>query len=221
MMDEHHSDHQTDHKPAHNSMPEIPKVDMKNVNVGNLKGGFGDIIEILKLNKAVMAKVAGRDSEGISLALVYFAVGTIVASLGPAVFGIPLPIVGLIRIGFVSSLIGGVVAAVLGVIGLFLTNWVAESMFKGSGKFPQFFRVLGYASLLRVVEFFTIIPFLSLIVGVWLLVILYNTLTEIHKLSSTNAVLTLLVAAVLAIVIGYILTMLGLGAPGISSFSLS
>ena len=48
MMDEHqqhHSNTHHEHKP-HEGMPEIPKIDMKNVNADSLKGGFGDIIEI-------------------------------------------------------------------------------------------------------------------------------------------------------------------------------
>lgn len=218
MTEEHHSDHSdhgehhsAPHHSANNGVPEIPKVDFKNVNADSLKGGLGDVLNILKLDKAAMEKVAHRDSEGLGLAIVYFAVGTMVASLGPAIFGVPVPFVGVVHTSFVNALVGGVIVTVLGLVGFFIMNWVATGLFKGSGKFPQFFRVMGYASLVRVVNVFTIVPFLSLVTGVLLLVILYRALTGIHKLNATNAVLTILLSAVIGMVVGGILMSAGLG----------
>lgn len=222
MMDEHHTEH-SEHKPAHGSMPEIPKVDMKNVNADALKGGFGDIIEILKLNKAAIEKVAHRDAEGISLALVYLAVGAIAPSLGGAVLG--YTILGTtFRTPIVNALIGAVLAIVISAVALYVTSMVAEKMFHGTGKFPQYFRVMGYASLINIVGFLTMVPILSTIAAIWVLVVNYMALTIVHKLNSTNAVLTIIVTIVVFIALTAVIASLGLtaaGGLGSASFSLS
>lgn len=226
MMEEHHpqhhsSEHQPQHHTEHKShemMPEVPKVDFKNVNPDSLKGGFGDIIEILKLNKAGMEKVAHREGEGISLALVYLAIGALGAPIGGAVLGYTFLGVT-VRTPIVNALIGAVLAIVMGALVLYVTSMVAEKMFKGQGKFPQYFRVMGYASLINLVGFLTIVPVLSTIAAVWLLVVNYMALTNIHKLNSTNAVLTIIVTIVVFIALSAVIGALGLTAVGVGAGS--
>lgn len=210
---QHSPEHHPEHKPAHGGMPEIPKIDMKNVNADSLKGGFGDIIEILKLNKAVTEKVANRDAEGISLALVYLGIGAIGAPLGGAILGYSFLGVT-VRTPIVSALIGAVLAIVMGALVFYVTNMVAEKMFHGQAKFPQYFRVMGYAALLNFVGFLTIVPILSTIASIWLLVVNYMALTNIHKLNSTNAVLTIIVTIVAFIALTAVIAALGLTAVG-------
>ncbi len=217
----HHTpEHQPEHKPAHGGMPEIPKIDMKNVNADSLKGGFGDIIEILKLNKAAMEKVAHRDAEGISLALVYLAVGAIGAPLGGAILGYTF-LNTTFRTPIVNALIGAVLAVVMGAVVFYVTSMVAEKMFHGQAKFPQYFRVMGYAALLNVVGFLTVVPVLTTIASIWLLVVNYMALTNIHKLNSTNAVLTIIVTIVVFIALTAVIAALGLSAMGGAAFSLT
>lgn len=199
-------------------MPEVPKVDFKNVNPDSLKGGFGDIIEILKLNKAAMEKVAHRDGEGISLALVYLAIGALGAPIGGAVLGYTFLGVT-VRTPIVNALIGAVLAIVLGALVLYVTSMVAEKMFKGTGKFPQYFRVMGYASLINLIGFVTIVPVLSTVAAIWLLVVNYMALTTIHKLNSTNAVLTIIVTIVVFIALSAVIGALGLTAVGVGAGS--
>lgn len=228
MMEEHHSSHQpSEHHPghpehksheSHHGMPEVPKVDFKNVNPDSLKGGFGDIIEILKLNKAAMEKVAHRDGEGISLALVYLAIGALGAPIGGAVLGYTFLGVT-VRTPIVNALIGAVLAIVLGALVLYVTSMVAEKMFKGTGKFPQYFRVMGYASLINLIGFVTIVPVLSTVAAIWLLVVNYMALTTIHKLNSTNAVLTIIVTIVVFIALSAVIGALGLTAVGVGAGS--
>ncbi len=228
MMEEHQTHHSPEHhsepKP-HNSMPEIPKVDFKNVSPDSLKGGFGDIIEILKMNKAAMEKVAHRDAEGISLALVYLAVGALGAPLGGAILGYTFFGVT-VRTPIVNALIGAVLAVVMGALVFYITNMVAEKMFHGQGKFPQYFRVMGYASLINIVGFLTVLPILSTIASIWVLVVNYQALTNVHKLNSTNAVLTIIVTivafiALTAVIAGLGLTGAAVGVGGGSAITLS
>ncbi len=224
MMDEHHSEHSehSEHKHDNGSMPEIPKVDMKKMNPDALKGGFGDIIEILKLNKGAMEKVAARDSEGINLAIVYLAVGAIGAPLGGMILGYTFLGVT-VRTPIVNGLIGAVLAVVMGVLVYYVTNLVAEKMFHGKAKFAEYFRVMGYASLLNVLGFLTVVPIISTLAALWILVINYFALTTVHKLNATNAVLTIIVTIVVFIALTAVIGALGLSAAGLggASFSLS
>lgn len=215
MTQEHHPEHHTEHKPehhaehSHNAMPEIPKVDMKNVNADALKGGFGDILNILKLDKGAMEKVAHRDSEGISLALVYMAIGAVAMPLGGAILGYSSFFGVTNRNSIVNALITAVLAIVMVAVVLYITSYVAEKMFQGKAKFPQYFRVMGYAYLLNVLGFLTIVPVLGMLANLWLLVVNYMVLTTIHKLNSTNAVLTIIVTVVAVIVLGAVIGAFG------------
>jgi hypothetical protein len=202
-------------------MPEIPKVDMKNVNADSLKGGFGDILAILNVfdqpkNQAAMDRVAGRDSEGISLGLVYLAIGAIAAPLGQAIFG--YSVLGFTyRTPVVNALILAVLQVVMAALVIYVASFVAVKMFQGHAKFPQFFRVIAYASLINVVNLLTMVqPLLSLLSGLLLLVIEYLALVRIHKLNSTNAVLTIIITMVVMFVIGALIGVLGLTSMGLS-----
>jgi len=108
--------------------------------------------------------------------------------------------------------IGAVVGSVIAAVVLYVTNMIAIQVFKGKGKFPSYFRVMGYASLINVIGFVTMVPFLSAIAGIWLLVINYKTLMSVHKLDSTNAILTIVLTVVAFFVLTYLVGMLGLNA---------
>ncbi len=208
IMEEHkkHEEHG-----AHHGMPEIPKVDLKSVNVNALKGGFGDVLEILKLNKVRIEAVAAREAEGITMALVYLIIGSFGAPLGGAILG--YTILGTtFRTPILSALIGGVIASVMAAAVLYVSHLVAVRMFKGKAKLDQYVRVMGYAYIINVVGFLTVVPFLGAIAGIWLLVINYIVLTTVHKLDSTNAVLTIIITIIAFLVIGYLLAVLGMSA---------
>ncbi len=224
--------------PAGGAMPEIPKVDFKNVNADALKGGFGDIISILKLDKTAIDRVAHRDTEGVSLALVYLMIGALGAPLGGMLIGYTFFNVT-VRTPFVNAIIGGVLAIVLSAVVLYVTSLVAQKMFQGQAKFDQYFRVMGYASIVNVVAFLTFLPILAtlaqiwiLVVNyfaltlvhnlatlaqIWILVVNYFALTLVHKLNSTNAVLTIIVTIVAFIVLTGIIASLGLTAIGLGA----
>lgn len=208
-MEDHNKTQHTEHKSE--PMPDIGKVDLKSVSPDALKGGFGDVIEILKMNQAKMDAVAARDGEGITLALVYLVIGQLVAALGGAVLG--YTILGTtFRTPIVNALIGGVVSAAISAAVLYITSLIAVRVFNGKGKFPAYFRVMGYASLINVVGFVTMVPFLTAISGIWLLVINYKALMSVHKLDSTNAILSIVLTVVAFFVLTYLVGMIGLNA---------
>jgi hypothetical protein len=201
--------HHTEHNPLQ-GLPEIPKVDLKSVTPDKIKGGFMDVLEILKLNKAKIDAVGAKDGEGITMALVYMAIGALGAPLGGAVFGYTFMRMT-VRTPILNALLGWVIAVVVGFAGLYITNLVAERLFKGKGKFPQYFRVMGYASLANVLAFLTIVSIVGSLAGLWVgLVINYFALKQIHKLDNTNAILAMIVSFVITLILGFIVASVGL-----------
>ena len=205
-----HTPHETG--AAHKIIAEIPKVDLKGVTPDALKGGFTDVIEILKLNKTKIDAVAGRESEGITIALIYLAIGSVASMIGSAIFGYSLGRV-VIRTPIVNALIGAVLAVVIAAVVYYITNLVAVNLFKGKGKFSGYFRVMGYASLLNVLGILTMVSILGSLAGIYVgLVINFIALKQVHKLDTTNAVLTIIVSAVASAVLVYLLALVGLSA---------
>jgi hypothetical protein len=233
MTEEHHQshgsheshghEHHSEHKAAHHGIGhDIPKVDLKGVNVNALKGGLTDVVEILKFNKSRIDAVAGREGEGITMALVYLVIGAIAGPLGAVLLG-ETAFGVTIRLPIVNGLLRAVVGVAISCIVLYITNLVAERLFQGKGKFPAYFRVMGYASLIGVVSFLTLVPLLSAVAGFWLLGINYVALQQVHKLDSTNAVLTIIVTVVAFFLLCYLALSLGLGGAmmGGGSFAMS
>ncbi len=215
--EEHHGAHHEEHAAHHaghnplQGMPEIPKVNLKGVTPAALKGGFMDVVEILKMNKAKMETVAGREAEGINMALVYLAIGSIAAPIGGMIFGYGFGNLTY-RTPVVNGLIGAVISIVMAAVFIYVTNLVAVRLFKGKGNFPAFFRVMGYASLINVVSILTIVSLLGAVAGIWLLVVYFFALQVVHKLDATNTVLTIIVSVVVMAIIGYLLALIGLSA---------
>jgi hypothetical protein len=204
MTEEHNHAHHEGHQSAHHEGLGLPKVDMKKVNKDSLKGGFSDFIEIMKLNKGRINAVAGRESEGIGVALVYLIVGAIGAPLGGAILGYSYFGIA-VRVSLLNALVGAVLAAVVAAVVLYVTNLLAIRVFKGKGTFPQYFRVMGYAYLLSFVGFLTLVPVLGSLASIYILVVNFIALQEIHKLDATNSVLTILLTVAVFVLLSFVL----------------
>jgi len=209
----------TEHHNSNKLFSDIPKVDFKNVNFKTLQNGLKDILEILRINKKKIDEVANRESEGVGLALVYFIIGTLGAPLGGAIIGYSFLGVSY-RTSIWTALIEMVIAVLVGILGIYILNLVAKMLFHGKGEFSKFLRVMGYASLLNFVGFLTVAPFLKNVVMIWMLVVQFFALREIHKLDNTKTVLTIIAATVLSVLIVALLDAT-LGAallPGVGGF---
>jgi len=205
--------HQDQHGHKENlGLPKIPPVNFKDVTPDKVRNGFMDVLEILKLNKKKIDEVGARDSEGITLALIYMALGAIATSLGGAIFGYTF--MGItVRTPILNALLGGLVAILVAFVGFYITNIVAQKLFKGQGTFPQYFRVMGYASLVNVLGVLTILSILGSLAGLWVgLVINYFALKQIHKLDNTNAILAMIVSFVITLILAFIVASIGISA---------
>jgi|WetSurMetagenome_2_1015567.scaffolds.fasta_scaffold134569_1 hypothetical protein len=205
---EHHADHAEHHADSKIGQ-DIPAVDLKKINAAALKSGLTDVIDILKLNKSKIGAVAGRESEGINIALVYLLIGAIGAPLGGAILGYSI-FGARFTTPLLTALISCLVAAVIAALTIYVMNFVAIKFFKGKGVFAHYFRVMGYAYLLNVLGFLTVIPFLGSLASIYMLVVAFVTLKEVHKLDAANSVLTLLVTIGVFIVLTYLLALIGL-----------
>lgn len=89
------------------------------------------------------------------------------------------------------------------IVGIYVLSFVAKSIFKGSAKHDQFFRVAAYG---MIVMWIGLIPNLSPIGGIWGLVILFVILKTIHKLTTGGAIGTFLVGIIVMLAISLILS---------------
>lgn len=190
----------------------MPKMDMKDMNVGN---AFQQFLGIIRLDKKVIEQVAVNEKGGPAAALFLF-VGVALTPLLQAIMGIRV-FNTVIRPDMTSTLMTIVGALVAAALGFAVTTLVATKLFKGKGTFPGYFRVVGLAYGLNVLSAVGVlvpglIALVPLIVGIWGLVVGYTVLKSVFHLDNTNAVLTIIVTVVAMFVIMAVLGALGLTA---------
>jgi len=100
-------------------------------------------------------------------------------------------------------------------VGIYVLSYVAKSVFKGQGHHDAFFRVMAFG---MIVTWLSIIPALSIIGGIWGLVIVFVVLKTIHKLTTGGAIGALIVSvlalAVVGMIVGSVMGAIGLGSYG-------
>jgi len=113
---------------------------------------------------------------------------------------------------FKPSFLGGLGMAlyqlVMMVVGIYVMSIVAKSIFKGTAKHDEFFRVMAYGGVVGAVM---IVPMLGFIAGIWSLVLLVVILKTVHKLTIGGAIGTIIISIIILGLLGMILGKLGLG----------
>lgn len=205
-----HHEHHDSHQASKAGLPPLPKLDFHGVNMKSLQNGLKDIWAILRLDRAKIKEVAGRESEGIGLAFVYLVIGGIATSLGGLIFGYTLPILGTVRLSPVNALLGAVVSVAVQLIGFYLADLIANRFFQGKGHFAALMRVMGYASLIMVVGVCTFFPLLGVIASIWLVVVYFVVLRELYQLSNVNVILVIILTGIAVAILFSILRVFGL-----------
>jgi hypothetical protein len=104
---------------------------------------------------------------------------------------------------------------VASVVGIYVMSIVAKSIFKGQAQHDAFFRVMAFG---MIVTWLSIIPALSIVGGIWGLVIVFVVLKTIHKLTTGGAIGSILVSvlamAIVGMILGSAMGALGLGGIG-------
>ena len=174
----------------------------------NIKTELQNALNIALLKKNVMHQVADDKNKTVFGYYVIIA-AAILGALGQQLFPI------FFRPDLISSLVMAVVQVITTIIGIYILSIIAKVIFKGQARHDQFFRVMAYG---MVVMWISVIPQLSIISGIWGLVLMFIILTTIHKLSAGGAIGTILVSIVVGFVISLILSplyaLLGFGGMG-------
>jgi len=169
-----------------------------------------DAIEIIKLNKTKMKEIAGKKSS---------------TKIGIVFIVVPIVLNALLSFFSVGGSWGGyytylsVLPIISLILGILILSYVAEKFFKGKGDHESFFRVISYSCLLLWINtVFLLLSTLGLwgisasllytipgLISLWIIVVTYFALIEIHQLSSENAVITIIVGFIASIIINSIL----------------
>jgi len=156
--------------------------------------------EIVKLQEPVMNTVAA-DKTALQPALMMVVAAAVVGALGSYLFPISYGMVTY-RLDAAAFLIEIIFSAIIAVGGLYLGGFLSEKVFHSKLGMEGFVRVMGYAAL---VNFLGIYPRLSLISGIWSLVILCFVLTKLGKLSAGSIILFIILQIVIVGVVGGLL----------------
>jgi hypothetical protein len=115
-----------------------------------------------------------------------------------------------------SGLLMALIQAVFMIGGIYLISFIAIKAFKGQGTYDGFFRAAAYASILSWVVILMPVAFwifglilggglisiITLILGIWSLALLFTLLKSVHKLTSANAAITIIILIIAGFVIG-------------------
>jgi hypothetical protein len=196
---------------------EMPKIDIKDVNLGN---SFQKFLQIVKLDKKAIEDVS-KDKKGATGALIFLVVGALASPLAMAIFGVTL--FGItVRPAIGDVFIQAILAVIMAGLVIFITSLVAIKLFKGHGTFSEYFRIAGLTYGLNVIGIISfIIPsfgmLIGLLVGIWMLVINYIAIKIVFKLDDTNTVLTMIVTVVVFMLLSAIVASTGFGVMSSSS----
>jgi|GEM_PF-1202597 len=181
----------------------------KDTLIAEVKTAF----QVALLKDKVMHQVA-LDKTKNNYAYGILVLAAIISGLGLKFFG-----------GFFSPswgfLLGTVIYQIISsVIGIYVLSIVAKSIFKGQGTHDGFFRVMAFG---MIVTWLSILPALSIVGGIWGLVIVFVVLKTIHKLTTGGAIGSLLVTVIAMAIVGMILApimgAIGLGGMGMGSIN--
>lgn len=171
----------------------------------NVKELFLEAISIAKLSLPAMGVLAQSPAK-TQHAFLLIGISSFASAFGFVLF--PVTVLGL---SFRPDVLQVVVSVASGFFTtlfiIFLANFFAQRFFHGISNLPSYFRVVGYGSVVGILG---LVPAFGLIAALWILVIHYTALKELHRLNQRNAVLVLVLVFVAVFVLGYAFSMLGL-----------
>jgi len=160
-------------------------------------------VALLKHN--VMHSVAS-DKKKTTFALGILVVAALASGLGLKFFG------GFFSPSWLMVLSMAIYQVISAIIGIYVLSVVAKSIFKGQAKHDAFFRVMAFG---MIVTWLSIFPPLSIIGGIWALVVVFVALKVVHKLTTGGAIGALLVSivamALVMMILSPVMAMLGMG----------
>ncbi len=158
---------------------------------------FSQAFEIVKLKEPAMQTVA-KDAKALQPALIITVLGAIIGGLGSYFFPTTL---GLVTYqpdvsGVVVSM---VTSALITILGLFLTGFLAERVFHSKLNMHGYVKVMGHANIL---SFLAIYPYLGIVSLVWTFVVFCYVLSKLGKLGVGSIILLILLELLIFFVVG-------------------
>jgi len=150
--------------------------------------------QIALFKHPAMHKVAEDKSKTIFGYYIIIA-GAILSIIGQQLF------MNFFRPGLIFSLVMGIMQVVMTVIGIYALSYIAKKFFKGQALHDHFFRVAAYGSI---VSWIMLFPPTYPLVMIWGVALLFIILKSVHKLGTAEAVITIIIGAVVIIVISRI-----------------
>lgn len=172
------------------------------------KAVLKDAVEIVKLNKSTMEKVAGDKNLTVPAILILvapFVVNLVLSAFQTTAFlGLQMRILLVPLLSYVAV--------------IFLMSLAAQLIFKVKGDHFAFFRVLGFAGIvswLSVIAFvlsifglssvYNLFNLLNIAAAIWGFVVTYHILQTYYKLNQQNAIITIVIGVVGVFILNSIL----------------
>jgi hypothetical protein len=152
--------------------------------------------QIATFKKHVMHSVA-QDKHKTAFGYYIIIAAAIIGAIGQQLF------MSWFKPTLMQSLGMTIMQIIMTVIGIYVLSFIAKSIFKGHASHDQFFRVAAYA---MIVMWISIIPALSIIGGIWGLILIFVILKVVHKLTTGGAIGTLIIGFVAMMIISAILS---------------
>ncbi|MFH1836423.1 MAG: Yip1 family protein [Methanobacteriota archaeon] len=151
-------------------------------------GSIRNSIRIIRLDEEVISKVSDN-SDSTNAALLIAAIGGVAGSIGVlnpvGIFFLPIFAVAALAIGT------GVLHIIARILG-------------GKGEYSKLFRVLGHVSIIQWVNVIPVVGFLiSMLLGLWSIVVSIVVIRTIHNISTFRAVLVIIIPVF--VVTGFVL----------------
>jgi len=166
----------------------------------DLKAELKRAWEVALMKKPAMHHVASGGKPETTFGYYVIIVSALLTLLGSYFF-----LSGYISFGPIYALKTAVIQIVMAVVGIYLISFIAKTLFKGKAGYDAFFRVMAYGYL---VTWLGLVPALGIIGGLWLLVLTFVILKEVHKLSTGGAIGTMVVTFILGIIVGSVISAL-------------
>lgn len=173
----------------------------------NIQKSLQDAWELLLLKEARLNSIA-KDKNALQPALIIFVVAALIAAFGPMFLPYAVDMVNY-RSGFFDVLFQGAFSALIGIGMLYLSGYLAEKLFNSKLDTQGYVNIMGHAGLVNILG---LIPALSLISGIWTLVVMCFALNKVGKLQAGSIVLLILLQVFLMIFLVGGVMLAGMGA---------
>lgn len=153
------------------------------------------------------------------------AIPAICGFIGQTMVGVPVPLMGTIRVGIVRGLTGAIVSWVMGLVAIYICAIIIEKLapkFQSSGDTVQALKMVVFAStpvwIAGVLQIFPPLALLSILAGLYAVYVFYLGLPPVMHTPSSQVIPYMAVAAIVMIVLSVVLGMITAAVVGVGAY---